>query len=223
MKISMIIAEVIAVDSNVARSIGPLIPPLRSDEEGGHDAEGGCFGRRGNAEIHGAEHREDDGQHGQDREQAGEPLRPAACRLASGDPRVDARHDVDREHEQRGHRQPGDHRGEKQFPDRRAGGEDPVDDEIDARRDQDAERAAGCERPEHDAMVVAVGAKRGHRHRSHGRRGRDAGAGARSEDPAGGDVAMEKAAGNRIEPLGERAVHALAHAAAQQQLAHQRE
>ena len=98
-----------------------------------------------------------------------------------------------------------------------------VNDESDAGRDQDAESSAGREGADDEALAVAALSEGRQRNTADGGGGGYAGAGARGEDGAGGDVGVEETAGQEDEPTGEGPVHALAHARAEHQLAHEQE
>ena len=102
-------------------------------------------------------------------------------------------------------------------------GDQRVDDEGDAGRDQVAERAAGGERAQNHLRVVARAVEEGEGDRAHGGGGRDRGAGDRREHAACRDVGVQQAAGQAIEPDIERAIEPLGKAGAQQDLAHQQE
>ena len=87
----------------------------------------------------------------------------------------------------------GDDPGDEQRAD--AGlGEDAVDDEDDARRDQDPEGAAGRDRSGGEAVGVAEAPHRRHRHLGHRRRGRQARAADGAEAAAGDDGGHRQAA-----------------------------
>ena len=130
--------------------------------------------------------------------------------------RRDARHELgvhaDIEHEQRRHDQARDHAGDEQLR-HRGLGEGAVDDHREARRDQDAERAAGRERAGRErAMVVAAGQLRQRDAADRGRGG-DARAAHRGEDRAARDVGLQQPAGQRRHQLGEAVVDAVGEAA----------
>ena len=111
--------------------------------------------------------------------------------------------------EQAGEHQPRQHAGKKQPADRGLGG-DPVQDEGDRRRDQDAERAAGADRAGGHVVRVAAPAHFRNAHLADGgaaggRRARE-----RGKDRAGSDIGDHQTAGHAIEPAVERLVEVLA-------------
>ena len=80
---------------------------------------------------------------------------------------------ADVEHEQRRHQQAGDHAGKEQLR-HRGLGEGAVDDHREARRDEDAERAAGRQRSGRQGAVVFATDQLRQRHAADRRGGGDA-------------------------------------------------
>ena len=124
------------------------------------------------------------------------------------------RHEQERQHEARNEAR------EIELRDRGLG-HGAVDDHVDRRRDQDAERAAGRDRAEEEPLVVVVLLDLAHRDGADRDGGRDARSGRRAPHRAGDHVGMHQPAGQPRDPLGDRRIHALRHAGAQHDLAHQ--
>ena len=98
-----------------------------------------------------------------------------------------------------------------------------VQDEIDGRRDQDAERAARSNGAEKERLVVFALLDLGKRHRADRCRRGDAGARGRREHGARADVGVHEAARQPRQPLGDGVVDPLGDARAQQDLAQHHE
>ena len=97
------------------------------------------------------------------------------------------------------------------------------DDQPDAGRNQNAQRAPGRQRPDDQPLAVPALPERWQRHAADSGGGGHAGTGAGRENRAGRDVGVQQSARQEHQPAGQRPVHALAHAGAQHQLAHQQE
>ncbi len=123
------------------------------------------------------------------------------------DRRGGARLEQDHQDEQRDHQQARPDRREIERA-HRCFGDQRIDDEGDAGRNEVAERAAGRERAEHHAVVVARAVEERQRDRAHGGGGGDRRAGDRREHAAGRDVGVQQPAGQPVEPDVERAVQA---------------
>ena len=132
------------------------------------------------------------------------------------------RRERDVDHEAGGQQDAGDDAGDEQLADRVVG-ERAVDDHVDARRDQDAERAAGRERAERARSVVAALLEGGQGDRADRRGGRDRRAGGRREQRAAADVGVQQPARQPRQPGRQADVHPVGEAAAQQDLAEQDE
>ena len=102
-------------------------------------------------------------------------------------------------------------------------GHDAVDHHDHARRNEDAERAAGGDRAGGEAVGVAVAPHRRHRHLGHGRRRRHARAGHRGKAAAGGDRRHRQAAAAVAEERVGAIVELLAEAGAIDEAAHEDE
>src|SRR6266568_5179086 len=190
-------------------------------QERHHQPERGGFGCGRDAEIeashHGAEHRD----------RFDEVAQQTNALFARDVNRLDLflayeGRDEDVHHEQAGQHEPRNDAGDEQLAGRRVGHR-AIDDEVDARRNHDAERAAGGETAECIRHRIAVAFERGQRDRANGGGGRDRGAGGRGEQRAAADIGVQKSAGQAPEPYGEYRVHAVRHAGAQQEFAEQHE
>ena len=128
----------------------------------------------------------------------------------------------DIEHEEAGHDQAGDHAGDEQLR-HRGLGERAVDDHREARRNENAERAARRERSRREhAVVVAAGELRQRDAADRGR-GRDARSAHRGEDRAARDVGLQQPAGQGRDELREPVVDAVREAADAQDIGHEHE
>ena len=113
------------------------------------------------------------------------------------------------QHEQQREHDAGQYAGEEKAPDRGLGG-DAVEDEGDRRRDQDAERAAGADRPGRDVVGVAAPSHLRNAHLADGRAARGRRAGKRGEHRACAEVGDHQPARKTVEPAVERLVEILA-------------
>ena len=121
-------------------------------------------------------------------------------------------------HEEAGQQQARDHAGEIEAG-HGGGGDQTVKDEVDRRRNQNAERAAGCQRAEKQAFVVAADLDLRQRHHADGGRRRDARAGGGRENGARADVGVHQPARQPGQPFGDGIIDAHGNAGAQQHLA----
>ena len=217
----------IAVSRIVARkhscSIGiESLPYSACDRQRDDHAERGALGHRRPAGVDAAHDdartrraAPGDGRGGRAARAAAPPAPSAPIR-----PGRDERDQHDRRHEQQRHDQARDDAGRIE-PARRGVGHRAVDEECDARRDQVAETRAGSDRAEHQPLVVLAVAEGGQRDRGDRSGRRDRRARHRREQRRGADVGVQQTARQRIEPVGERAVHLVGRAAAHQDLAEQ--
>ncbi len=102
-------------------------------------------------------------------------------------------------HEQGGQKNTGQQSGEEQAADGCLGG-NAVDDHGDARRDQDAERAAGGDGTGGDFIGIAALGHLGDAHLADGRAGRRRRTGERREDGTGAEIGENEPAGHAVEP-----------------------
>ena len=122
------------------------------------------------------------------------------------------------QHEEAGQQQAGDHAGEIEAR-HGGGGDQAIEDEVDRRRDEDAERAAGRQRAEKQALVVTADLDLRQCHDADGGGRRHARPGGGREDGAGADVGVHQPARQPGEPLGHGVVDAHGNPRAQQHLA----
>ena len=146
-------------------------------------------------------------------------LRPALLRR---DRWLQCRVDADIDHEEQRHDHARDDSRQEQFR-YRGFGETAVDDHAEARRQQDAERAAGRERARRQRPVVVAAHELRQRDAADRRRRRNAGAAHRGEDRAARDVGLQQPAGQRRNQLGEAAIDARTQSADAQDLRHEHE
>ena len=186
-------------------------------------ADHGRLGGGDDAEVKPAERTEDQenerGDLGERAQQLGTGARPCLARRHG---RIDLGVDGDVDHEAGRHDQARDDAGDEQLRHRRLR-EGAVDDHREARRYQDAERAAGRERACRERPVVAAAEQLRQRDAADRRRGGDARSVDRCEDRAARDVGLQQAAGQRRHQLGEAAIDAVAQTADTQDLGHEHE
>ena len=135
---------------------------------------------------------------------------------------MDGADERDGDQEHRREQEPGQHAGEEQLADRLLG-ENGVDHHAGARRDQDAERAAGGDHAGGEAVAVAVAAHLRQRDLADGRRARDRGAGQRREPGAGRDRRAGEAATPMADPGIGGGVEIARHSGQGRELSHQDE
>ena len=126
----------------------------------------------------------------------------------------------DDRHEQKGQDQARQHGGRIELA-HRGVGQGREDDEGDAGRNEVAQRCAGGDRAQHEALVVVALPERGQRHGRNGRGGRDGRTRDCREDRRRADVRMQQSAGQAIEPRRNGSVHLVGHAAADEYFAEQ--
>ena len=146
----------------------------------------------------------------------------ARARLARRHARIDLGVDGDVDHEERRHDQARNDAGHEQLRHRRLR-EGAVDDHREARRYQDAERAAGRQRACRQRPVVAAAQELRQRHAADRRRRGDARPVDGGEHRAARDVGLQQAARQPRHQLGKAAVDATAQAAGAQDLGHEHE
>ena len=136
--------------------------------------------------------------------------------------RAIVREDGDGDDEERRQQQAGEEAGEQQPADRLLG-EDAIDDERCARRDENPERAAGRDRAGRKAVIVLVALHLGQADLAHGDRRRDARSRDGGKAGAGHDRRGGKAAAPMADPCIGRAEQRTAHAGRRREIAHQHE
>ena len=209
--------------SIVARSIGQVRRPRQAASASAADhAERRGLGRRREPGVDRADHQGEDQERRHEvgqRAQAGRPVARDPLAAPGGPQRAADQHG---DHEQQRQHETRQEAREVELRDRGLG-QHAIDDHVDRRRDQDAERAAGGDRAEEEALVVAVAVDLLDRDRADRRGGRDRGAADRREQRAGADVGVHQPARQPGQPVRHRGVHALGDAGAQQDLAEQDE
>ena len=190
--------------------------------EGAHDAEGGCLGGGGHSPVDGAEDDEDQDQRRHEIGEAPEPLPPARRGRRGGGPAHDEPVAEDERHEERGDQGPRQEPGHVELADRGLG-DQPVDDEGDAGRDEVAEGAPRGQRAQDHPRAVACLLEVGQGHRADGGGGGHARPGDGREDRARDDVGVQEPARQSAEPEVEGAVELIGQTGAEQDLAHQDE
>ena len=131
-------------------------------------------------------------------------------------------HDLDRCQEQQRQDDPRNDAGEKKPPDRLLG-EQAVDDEAGARRKDEAQCPARCDRPGGEAVVIVEAAHFRERHASHGDRRGGRRAAQRREARAGDHRRRGEPAADVPDPRIGRVIEVASHAGGARHVAHQHE
>ena len=211
------------MSSSVSNSVLMRERPARGGEQHGKEcADRRRLRRREQPDIDAADGDHDDGEHRQRARrgaQALAPRHPFARRAVFG---MHGAQDRDGDHEHAGEQQPRQHAGEEQPADRLLG-QDGIDHHAGARRNEDAERAAGRDHAGREAVAVAVAAHLRQRDLADGRRARDRGAGQRREAGAACDGRAGKPAAPMPDPGVGRGVEVARHAGQRRELPHQHE
>ena len=156
-----------------AQDLPRHLPPHDADRGRNDDAEGGGFGRGGNAAVDGADHPGDQQRQRPDAQQDVELLPQRGLRI---DGRREARIQLAADHNHRGvddrSQQTGNEAGEEQLADRLAG-EDAVDDHQHTWRNQRAKSSGAGDGSRGQALVIAGAQHFRHRDPAHGDRGGD--------------------------------------------------
>ena len=194
----------------------------RRDANRRDDAERRGFGRGRPTRIDRSDDRKEDDQRRQKIGQRGDALCPACRRRLAAERGPDNADEQHGQAEQARENDAGDESREIELRNR-CFGEHAVHDHVDRRRDEDAERAAGRDGAEEQALRIAALLHLAQRHRADRGRRRDARPGGGREHRAGRDVRMHQPAGQPRHPQHQRVVHALGHARAQQDFAEQHE
>ena len=167
--------------------------PGDGEQEGAEGADAGRLRRAEHTAVDAAHHEDEQGQHAPDIAQGAQPAGPVRALAARPERRPQGDHRANRQHVEEDPDDARNHTGGEQFADIGLG-QDAVDHQQHAGRDQDAEGAAGGDRAGRQPVVVAVTAHRRHGDLRHGRRGGEAGAADRAEAAAGDDRRHRQAA-----------------------------
>ena len=184
-------------------------PPQGRDNESADGADAGGLGRREDAEVNAADDQQEQQQY---TPSASQGLKlDGRCGLLAGlaDVRPDPGDDGNGDHKADNGQDAGQETGDKEITD--AGfGQNAVEHQDDAGRDQDADNAAGGDRAGGQAFGVVVTLHLGQGDFGHGRRGCQGGAADRSKSPAGADGGQRQTTPEGADPGVKRLVKFLA-------------